>query len=76
MCVYSALGLLAVRSIYISTLGFLLVMLLQKGFKAWLMCRTCVARTVPCTIYEPIRSDRSSCRALTSCFQNVNKLQA
>ena len=26
MCIYSALGLLAVRSIYISTLGFLLAM--------------------------------------------------
>ena len=27
MCIYSALGLLAVRSIYVSTLGFLLAML-------------------------------------------------
>ena len=48
MCVYSALGLLAVRSIYISTLGFLLAMLVQKGLKAWLICGTCVARAIPC----------------------------
>ena len=48
MCVYSALGLLAVCSIYISTLSFLLAMPVQKGFKAWLMCGTCVARAIPC----------------------------
>ena len=46
--VYSALGLLAVHSIYISTLGFLLAMLVWKWFKAWLMCGTCVACAVPC----------------------------
>ena len=48
MCVYSAPGLLAVRSIYLSTLGFLLAMLVQKGLKAWLVCGTCVAHAVPC----------------------------
>ena len=47
-CVYSALGLLAVRSIYISNLGFLLAMPVRKGLKAWLMYRTCVARAIPC----------------------------
>ena len=38
------------RSIYISTLGFLLAMPVQKGLKAWLTCGTCVAHAVPCTI--------------------------
>ena len=47
--VYSALGILAVRSIYISTLGFLLAMPVQRGFKAWLMYGTCVVRAVPCS---------------------------
>ena len=48
MCVYSALGLLVVRSIYRSTLGFLLAMLVQKGLKEWLMYGMCVARAIPC----------------------------
>ena len=48
MYIYSALGLLAVRSIYISTLGFLLAMLVRKGFKAWLTYGACVTRAVPC----------------------------
>ena len=48
--VYSALGLLAVHSIYIyiSTLGFLLAMPVQKGFKVWLMYGVCVAYAIPC----------------------------
>ena len=48
MGVYSALSLLAVRYIYISTLGFLLVMPVQKGLKVWLTCGMCVARAIPC----------------------------
>ena len=52
MCIYSALSLLAVHSIYISTLGFLLAMPVRKGFKARLMCGTCVAHAVPCISSE------------------------
>ena len=44
-CVYSVLGLLAVYSIYISTLSFLLAEPVQKGFKGrtsvWDVCSTC-----------------------------------
>ena len=36
------------RSIYISTLGFLLAMPVQKELKAWLMNGMCVARAIPC----------------------------
>ena len=35
-------------SIYVSTLSFVLAMPVRKGFKAWLMYGTCVARAVPC----------------------------
>ena len=36
------------RSIYISTLGFLLAMPVQKGLKAWFTYGMCVACAVPC----------------------------
>ena len=52
--VYSALGLLAVSSIYISTLGFQLAMLVRKMLKAWHMYGTCVARAVPCNFFHNI----------------------
>ena len=42
------------RFIYISTLGFLLAMLVRKGFKAEHMYGACVARAVPCTTREKI----------------------
>ena len=48
--VYSALGLIAVHSIYISTLGFLLAKPVRKGFRAGCVHRVCVARAVPCNI--------------------------
>ena len=37
---------------YISTLGFLLAMPVQKGFKAWRVYGTCMARAVPCNIHN------------------------
>ena len=49
ICVYSAPGLLAVRSIYISTLGFLLAMPVRKGFKVEHMYGACVTRAIPCS---------------------------
>ena len=36
------------HSIYVSTLGFLLAMLVRKGLKAWVMYGMCVARFIPC----------------------------
>ena len=45
------------RSVYISTLGFLLAKPVRKGFKAGLVYGTCVARAVPCTIYASFSGD-------------------
>ena len=54
MYVYSALGLLAMHSIYISTLSFLLAEQVRKGLKACRVYGTCVARAVPYNRLENI----------------------